>query len=405
MAQQPWGGKNKVAIVGVAHSQIGRKLERPLGALAMDACLAAIADAGLTLKDIDGLAGAGDGPEPGLRSAPLSWMVEGLGIERLDWWGTGADVSNAIGYAINALANNLCKYVVAWRALAQPRGIGFGSGTRNAAVDAPRRAPLATLDDQFAAPYGLGDGETTRYAPAYMRYMKMYGAKREHLATYAVTARANANKNPHAIFYDQSLTYEDYMSCRMISDPLCLFDCDLPVDGAAAIVLTRADLAKDLKQPPAYVTAYGTGGWDWRTRPPELNRFTSAGNVARTMWASTDLKPSDLSGANFYDGFASNIYWWVEAMGFCKEGEGFEYIQDGRIAITGEMPLNTFGGQLSEGRLLGMGHWVEAAKQVQGRADDKPGDRARQVPNVENFLVCSALGPRPTGVILSPEPR
>ena len=413
MAERPWEGKNKVAVVGVGFSKIGRMIKRPLGALAVDACLTAIADAGLTVKDIDGFAGPEHGNDPGVASAPLMWMVEGLGIERVNWWGHSDNVSVDLGYAINAVANNLCNYAVVWVAVRQPRGGVFGSGARNpAAAAAAHAAPRVTdMEDQFSSPYGLGDGELTRYAPAYLRYMQLYGAKREHLATYSVTMRENANKNPHAMFYDQPLTYDDYMNCRMIADPLCLFDCDMPIDGAVAIVLARADRARDLKQPPAYITAYGTSGWDWRHLLPNCStEFTiqdSAGNVGRTLWASTDMTAADLDGSMFFDGFGSNAYFFVEGMGFCKPGEGFEYIQNGRIAINGEMPINTHGGNLSEGRLSGMGHWVEGTKQVQGRADDQPGDGARQIPNVENILVVAmlGLGGKPTGVILSKDPR
>ncbi|MEX2446656.1 MAG: hypothetical protein WD734_04885 [Dehalococcoidia bacterium] len=404
--------KNKVAIAGVAHSKLGRKLERPLGALAVDACLAAIEDAGLTLQDIDGIAtypqttGPGVGPEPGISSAPLEWMVKGLGIEEMRWWGNGGgNISTAIGYGISAIAAGLCNYVLVWRAMHQPRFGAFGSGTRNTFAEASSEpAPRAGGSAQFGAPYGAGDAPSG-FAPAYMRYMKLHGAKREHMAAYAVTMRGNANKNPNAIFYDQPMDYDDYMNCRMISDPLCLFDCDMPVDGAGAIVLARADLAKDLRHPPAYITAMGSGGWDWRVRPPEEYRITSSGNLGKTLWESTDMKPSDISGAMLYDGFSPDIYWWLEAFGFCGWGEAFEYIQDGRIAIGGELPINTFGGQVSEGRLHGIGHWLEAVKQVQHRADDEPGDGARNIPGAENILVATGMTGHGTGVILSTEPR
>ncbi|MSQ31007.1 MAG: hypothetical protein EXR64_03130, partial [Dehalococcoidia bacterium] len=116
MAERPWEGKNKVAIVGIGFSKIGRMLERPLGALAVDASLAAIADAGLTVPDIDGLAGPENGNNPGIASAPLVWMVEGLGVERVNWWNQSGNMSATFGSAINALANNNCDYVLAWGA-------------------------------------------------------------------------------------------------------------------------------------------------------------------------------------------------------------------------------------------------------------------------------------------------
>jgi acetyl-CoA acetyltransferase len=408
----PFDAKNKVAIVGVGQSEFGRKLERPTGALAVDAALAAIEDAGLTLPDIDGIStfpestGAGVGPEPGISSAPLAWMVQGLGIERVDWWANGGgNISTAIGYAIQALATHSCNYVLVWRAMHQPRSGAFGSGSRAATPDtAPKPAPTVSGEQAYSAPYGMSDAPAF-FAPSYMRYMKMFGAKREHMAAYAVTMRANANKNPRAMFYDVPMTFDDYMNARMIADPLCLFDCDMPIDGAGAVVLARAELAKDLKQPPAYVTAFGSGGWDWRVRPPEEYMYSTAGNLGRTLWASTHLKPSDMDGAMFYDGFSPDIYWWLEGLQFCEQGTAYEWIQDGRIAIGGELPINTFGGQVSEGRLHGIGHWIEGTRQIQGRADDKPGDGARQIPGAENILVATGMTGHGAGAILSKEPR
>lgn len=406
-----FAGKNQVAVVGAAHSRLGRRQERPVGALAVDACLGAVEDAGLTLQDIDGLStypdgpGPGVGPVPGVSAAPLRWMVDALGIERLDWWAAGGgNISTAIGYAIHAIAAGSCSTALIWRAMYQPRGGELGSGAgapRMSDSQEPRRVSGAQA---YLAPYGLGDAPT-HFAPAYMRYMKMYGAHREHMATYALTMRANANRNPVAIFYDRTLTFEEYMSCRMISEPLCLFDCDMPVDGAAAIVLTRGDRARDLRHRPAYITGFGSGGWDWRLRPPEEWQESTAANLGRTLWASTGLRQRDINGAMLYDGFSPDIYWWLEGLGFCGRGEAFEWIQNGRIAIDGELPINTFGGQISEGRLHGMGHWVEAVKQIQGRADERPGDGARQIAHAENILVATGMVGHGAGVILSREPR
>jgi acetyl-CoA acetyltransferase len=408
----PFDAANKVAIVGVGHSAVGRRLERPIGALAVDASLQAIADAGLEVSDIDGLAtfpegpGPGVGPVAGISAAPLRWMVDGLGIEQLNWWGNGGgNISTAIGYAIQALATDCCNYVLVWRAMYQPRGGSFGSGSRGASGNRePRSAPRVSGSQAYSAPYGLGDAPTS-FAAAYMRYMKMYGARREHMAAYALAARKGANLNPDAIFYGQELSFDDYMNCRMIADPLCLLDCDMPIDGAAALVLTRSDRARDLKQPPAYITAFGSAGYSWKNRPPEEWQFDTAANIGRTLWSSTYMKPSDMDAAMFYEGFAPDIYWWLEGMDFCPLGTAWEWIQDGRIGLGGELPVNTFGGSISAGRLHGISHWVEAVKQVQGRADDQSGDRARQVPDVENVLCATGMLGHGIGVILSKDPR
>lgn len=406
----PYDALNKVAIVGVGHSAVGRKLERPIGLLAIDASLAAIRDAGLEIDDIDGLStypagdGPGVGPVPGVSSAPLEWMVQALGIKQVDWWGTGGgNISTAIGYAIQALATNSCKYALVWRAMYQPRGGGFGSGTRGAAPARVAEAPHAQGNAAYTAPYGAAGAAPIMFAPAYMRYMKKYGAKREHMAAYVLAARRGANLNPNAVFYKEPMTFDDYMSCRMISNPLCLFDCDMPIDGAAAIVLTTADRARDLKQKPAYITAFGSAGWNWQVRPPEEYEDNAA-NVGRTLWASTPLTPKDMDGAVLYDGFSPDIYWWLEGLGFCGLGEAYEWIQDGRIELGGELPVNTHGGAVSEGRLHGIGHWAEAVLQIQGRADDKPGDGARQIKDAEHILCVTGMLGHGVGVVLSKEP-
>ena len=252
----------KVAIVGVGRTKITRKGDRAIGALAVEASLKAIEDAGLTLRDIDGLStfpestGPGVGPTPGVSAAGLQWMVQGLGIEQVNWWSNGGgNISTAIGTAVHAINSGACNTVLVWRAMYQPRSGAFGSGTRNSPVDASAAAPKATAGNAYQAPYGMGDAPTG-FASGYMRYMKMYGARREHMAEYALSLRANANKNPVAAFYNQPMSFEDYMNCRMIADPLCLYDCDMPVDGAAAIVLTRADRAVGMKQKPAYINAF-----------------------------------------------------------------------------------------------------------------------------------------------------
>ncbi len=405
--------KNKVAIIGAAHSQLGRRLERPTGALAVDACLAAIADAGLDVKDIDGVSnwpatdGQGVGPREGYNSAHVEWMVQGLGIEQVNWWqsGGGGNIASAVTTAMLAINSGICENVLVWRAMWQPRS-GRGSGTRSAAeLEAARTRPAPRVSDEaaYTAPYGIGG--PGGFASSYMRYMKMYGAKRHHMAAYALAARHGGNNNPYSVFKDQILTYEDYMNARMIADPLCLFDCDMHVDGAAALVLTRADKVADMKQKPVYVTAYGSGGWDWRLRPPEEWQYASSGNIGRTLWAGTDMTPKDIQGCEFYDGYSPDIYWWLESMGFCGRGEAAEFIQNGMIERDGGLPVNTFGGNISEGRLHGMGHWVEAVLQVQGRADDKPGDGARQIKDVENMLVCTGMLAHGAGAILSKEPR
>ncbi|MCD2191995.1 thiolase family protein [Actinomycetospora endophytica] len=192
------------------------------------------------------------------------------------------------------------------------------------------------------------------------------------MAELAVTQREGARLNPQAIFRDRELTRDDYLGARMIADPLCLYDCDVPVQGCAALVLTTSERARDLVDRPAYVGAYAQ---QTVRRAPlaqplyMLDDYVAAGRTTTdALWSRTGLGPSDMDVAQLYDGFSPSVYYWLEAAGFCGEGEAHAFVRDGRIARTGTLPVNTFGGSLSEGRLHGMGHLIEAVRQVSGRA-------------------------------------
>jgi acetyl-CoA acetyltransferase len=398
---------DEVAIVGVGHSALGRRLERPLGLLAMDASRGAVADAGLTLGDIDGVAtfplypGGNEVARDGHTHVSVRWMANSLGLGNLTWWAEseGGNISTAIEQAVMALAHGRCKYALVWRALHMPRQ---GSYQPEFGDAAQARGALA-----YSLPYGFS-GAVMGFALAYMRYLKQYGARREHMAAVALASRRGANKNPHAIFRDRPLTRGEYMDSKVIADPLCLYDCDIPVDGAGAIVLARADQARDLPHPPAYVTGLGQAGYIGHRAPagigalgPDLFdecRHTAA-TIGRSLWETSGLRPEDIDGAMLYDGFAPDIYFWLEGLGFCKEGEAFAFVQDGRIERDGQLPLNTFGGNLSEGRLHGIGHWIEAALQVQGRAGE------RQIKDAENIVVATGMLNNGSGAVLSRSAR
>jgi acetyl-CoA acetyltransferase len=210
-----------------------------------------------------------------------------------------------------------------------------------------------------------------------------YGKSREAMAALAVTARSNANRNPDSIFYHRPLTTEDYLNGRMISEPLCLFDCDIPVTACAAVVLTTADRTAGLRQRPVYL---GAATQQSCVRPPAfhdvLYDYMESGRaVASELWAQSGLGPKDMSAAELYDGFSPSAIYWLEAAGFCERGEGLDFIQDGRIIVDGPLPVNTFGGSLSQGRLHGMGHIVEGVHHLRGNAG------LRQVANPAAIVV------------------
>ena len=204
------------------------------------------------------------------------------------------------------------------------------------------------------------------------RHMHEYGTTREQLAAIALNGRRNAQRNPKAVLQGD-LTMDDYLSSKMISDPLCLFDCDIAVDGVTALIVStrehavrhagQADPLRGRRQRAQRPRVVGpVGGHD----------TTAAASAGAHMWSRTDLTPADVDVANLYDGFTVLTLFWLEGLGFCAKGEGGPFVEGGsRIALDGELPLATSGGQLSAGRLHGFGHLYEACLQLRGEADDR----------------------------------
>lgn len=364
-----WEGRGRAAVTGIGMSEISRDRSRPLGALVIEACESALADAGLSPQDVDGIATY---PSAGFRGSPVqegvetvgvSYLIDHLaGLDNVRWFSECSSglVVTALIDAVNAIAAGACRAALVWRGMSLPAG-SYSKGPQGE----------VTGEAEFLAPYGL-HAPVQSHALAYQRYMARYGATREEMAALTVNSRKNASLNDRAFFRNRELTVEDYLSARMISSPLCLFDCDVPVFGAAAIVLVAADRARDCAQPPAYVIGMGQQA----VRQPHhagplytmLNYMESGARIATSMWESAGIGPDDVDVAQLYDGFSPSVYYWLESAGFCAEGEAHSFIQDGRITLTGKLPLNTFGGSLSEGRMHGMGHIIEAVRQVTGRA-------------------------------------
>jgi len=364
--------RNQVAIVGCGYSRIGRHLDDPLGVLAVEAARAAAGDAGLDVREIDGLCvfpspmmhGAGD--FEGIDYVSVGYMARALQLPRLRWTCrvTPSSFVSSLAEAVNAVATGSCRYALIWRAMHNPSG-RFGRYTQT----------VAKGSDEFTAPYGLSNYGML-YAIAYSRYMALHGATREHMAAFIVNNRRNATLNPHSVFKAKPITRDDYLNDRMFAEPLSYLDADMGVDGAGAVIITTAERARELKQKPAYVIGHASIGGETRNTPfRTLESFRDiAGFVADALWEGTGLRATDVDQPNLYDGFSWFTYGWLEALGFCKEGEAFEFIQGGRIALEGKLPLNTSGGSLGMGRMHGPPQVIESVLQLQGRAGN------RQVP-------------------------
>ncbi len=364
-----WDNRCKVAISGVGFSKATRSAEIPLAAHALEAVKAAVADSGLDMGQIDGLStypelpATGHAEVDGISVVSVNCMMAMLKLPDLTWhMQVGSNnIGGAVQQAANALLAGVCKYVVVWRAMHNPKG------TYQNLPGAQAAGPL-----QFTAPYGFG-GPGQAMAVAYTRWLERHNQDRTKMATLAVTQRRHTQHNPDAIFCGIPLTREDYLNSRMVAHPFCLFDCDMPVQGACAIVMTLADRARDLKPKPAYMAGYGQRlHFEVAGRIGSLANYMEGGSSSSKLtWERSGFSPKDVDVAQIYDGFSASVIYGLESYGFCKEGEALDFIQDGRIDLDGELPLNTFGGSLGTGRIHGLWHIIEGALQASGRAGSR----------------------------------
>ena len=380
--------ERRAIISGAAQSDIGRRLHRTGLDLTVEGTLRAVADAGLTVADIDGIStypGSG-GPFGGASGAELH---EALRFS-LNWRDGGLETSGQLGAVHKAAlagAAGLARHVLVFRTVVE----GSGGALRAGAGGGGGAMPPAF---QYLIPYGVTSA--ANWIACYARrHMHEYGTTREHLGAIAINARTNAASNPHAI-YTEPMTMDDYLGVRMISDPFCLYDCDVPCDGTTAVVVSHRDYAPDAPHGAIHINAMGTA---LRGRPSwdQFDDLTTMAmrDSAASMWERTELTAADVDTAQLYDGFSWLTMAWIEALGFCGKGEGGPFVEGGtRIAPDGELPLNTWGGQLSGGRLHGFGFLHEAVMQLRGTAN-------LQVPDCEVAAVGAGGGPESGCLLLT----
>ena len=375
------------AISGIGQSAVGRRLGRTGLDLTVDACLAAIADAGLKVSAIDGVStwpGAMASP-PGMSPVGVFELKDALRLQ-LDWFSGGGESPGQLGAVVNACAAVACglaTHVLCFRTVTETSS---QTQQRRASVQGSDGARTTGLM-QWSVPFKAFSSAnwTGLYA---QRHFHQYGTTRKQLGAIAVNQRRNASLNPKAVYRDP-ITIDDYLNSRMISTPLCLYDCDVPVDGSTAFIISRLDAARDLRKPPIRFEAIGCAhrsrfSWD---QGEDLATQGALRDSAHMLWSRTDLKPADVDIAELYDGFTITTLNWLEELGFCKIGEGGAFVEGGqRIALEGELPVNTHGGQLSAGRTHGFGFLHEACVQLWGEGG------ARQVPKLPEVAVAAAGG-------------
>ena len=391
--------ERRAVISGLGQSQVGRRLGRSDLDLTIEACLRAIEDAGLTRDDVDGLAtypGMGIGTAG--FSGPGTPEVQDALRLRLSWHDGGAEGPaqlRAVIAACLAVGAGLANHVLVYRTVTEASAQGDGGrqgigGSGGGGRGVPRFGGFL----QWSLPFGAVSA-VNWIALVAQRRMHEFGLTREQLAQIALNARRNAARNPAAVYRDP-MSMDDYLAARMISTPLCLFDCDAPCDGSTAVVVSRAEHAGSCPKPACRVHAVGTA---LRGRPSwdQFDDMTTmaARDAAASMWERADLRPGDVDVAELYDGFSILTMVWLEALGFCGRGESGPFVETGRaIALDGDLPLNTAGGQLSGGRLHGFGLLHEACVQLRGEGGD------RQVPGTPRVAVAAAGGGPLAGCLL-----
>lgn len=385
--------ENRSIISGIGQSDIGRRLNRTGIDLTVDAAIAAVEDAGLTLADIDGIAtypGAGGGAGADFSGPGTPEVQDALRLE-VNWHTGGIEGAAqlaAIVNAVMAVGAGLANHVLVYRTVTE--ATGQGSGGRQG-IGASEGGSIASRGIggslQWTIPFRAYSAANWLALNA-QRHFHEYGTTREQLGWIPINARRNAALNPKAIYTDP-MSMEDYLSARMITTPFGLFDCDAPVDGSTAVIVSRADHASALDHPAVQVEAVGTalGGrpsWD---QYDDLTTM-AARDAGAQLWTRTSLTQADVDVAELYDGFSFLTMCWLESLGFCGKGEGGPFVEGGeRIALDGELPVNTNGGQLSAGRLHGFGFVHEACLQLRGEAGE------RQVADAEVAAVANGGGP------------
>ena len=340
--------------------------EKSLLRLQLEAARRAIEDAGLRPKDIDSILPSQYGPA-------AEEIAANLGIEDLRYTATiqmgGASPVACLQTAAMVIAAGVAANVLI------PAGFKFYSSRR---AQDPSAMPMAWVARDFYIPYGL-------FAPAQWyslmarRHVHEYGTTPEQLGTVAIAMRRHAQLNAAALMRDRPLTMDEYLASPVIFGPYRLLDCCLETDGAAAVVVTAANRAAGLPRLPVWISGVATGHpypADDITNRRDIFRI-GLSSAAPRAFSMAGVSPREVDFAEIYDCFTFELVQQIEELGFCRRGEGGAFVQDGRIELGGDLPVNTHGGLLSEAHVMGMNHIVEAVKQLRGDAAERQVKDAR----------------------------
>jgi 17-hydroxy-3-oxo-4-pregnene-20-carboxyl-CoA lyase len=381
------------AIAGIGATEFSKDSGRSELRLAAEAVRAALADAALGPSDVDGLVTFT------MDSNAEIAVARELGIPGLRFFGEigygGGAACATVQHAAMAIATGTAQVVVCYRALNERSGRRFG----RVAAGMVALPTTSGVDSGWHYPMGLAT-PAADVAMVAQRYMYCYGATSEDFGRVTVADRRHAASNPHAWFYQRPVTLAEHQASRWIVEPLRLLDCCQESDGAVAVVVTRADRARDLPHRPAVIRAAAQGaGPDQFTMTSyyrdDLTGLPELGLVARQLWHQAGIGPADIRTAILYDHFTPYVLMQLEELGFCARGEARDFIADGAIELGGRLPLNPHGGQLGEAYIHGMNGIAEAVRQIRGTA-------VNQVPGDAPVLVTAGTGVPTSGLILSP---
>jgi acetyl-CoA acetyltransferase len=378
----------KVAIVGVGYSTVGRRTGLTSRQLTTQSVKAALDDAGLQPKDIDGLATMATSADEVIDDAMNQlWM---LGFGPMGWFSTSTAYSPAFSHpamaAYAAVSSGLCETAMVIRTMLQQRtGLAF---------ERPFEASEFALDAQFLLPFG-GGAPYHWSAMMMQRYMAEYGVTAEQFGAHAVAKRRFATRNDDALLRDP-LTVEQYMGSPVVSEPLRRLDCDYPCDVSSAVIFTTAERASDCRNIPVHVEAAALSATrDMNFELLEDMLHAAPHHCARQLWSRTSLTPGDVDVAELYDGFSVITFQWLEALGFCEPGGAGAFVAAGHTDLGGRLPLNTDGGACNVGRRHGANFCIEAVRQLRGQCGD------RQVPGAEVAVFTNAVASFGGGMLLT----
>ncbi|MEE3849645.1 lipid-transfer protein [Gordonia sp. LSe1-13] len=387
------GLSGKAAIAGIGATEFSKDSGRSELRLAAECVSAAIADAGLTPADVDGLVTFTMDTNAEIAVARAVGVKEMTYFSRIHYGGGAACAT--VQQAAMAVATGVADVVVAYRAFNERSGLRFGQV--NSAV--ANQENSSGTDNAFSYPHGLST-PAAFVAMVAQRYMYEYGATSEDFGRIAVVDRKHAAANPNAFFHGKPITLDDHQNSRYIAEPLHLLDCCQESDGGVAIVVVSAERAKDLPHTPAVISAAAAGSADdqfimssyYRDDLPGLPEM---GLVGRQLWQQSGLGPSDMDLAILYDHFTPYTLMQVEELGFCPRGEAKELVREpGALEVGGRLPLNTHGGQLGEAYIHGMNGIAEAVRQLRGAS-------VNQVDGAQRVVVTAGTGVPTSGLVLT----